>query len=69
MENGKKLVIDFGDRKLYNHQFTTVISLPRQALKNCTSSRFEKINVRLILEDGEKYLKLTPVLELKKVIN
>jgi len=69
VENYKKHVVDFGERKLYNHQFTTQISLPRQALKNISSSYFQKINVQLIIENGEKYLKLTPVLELKKVIN
>lgn len=67
MENSK-IILEFGERTLYTHEFTTVVSLPKQALKNCSSSRFQKVNVQLIIENGEKYLKLIPILELKKVI-
>lgn len=68
MKSSKKIKVQFGERKLYTHQFTTVVSLPKQALKNCSDSHFHKVNIELIIENGEKYLKLTPILELKKVI-
>jgi len=68
MVKQKKFVVDFGIRKLSNRPFTTTVSLPKQAIKNCCSSHFQKISIQLVDENGEKYLKLTPVLELEKVI-
>ena len=64
----KKFVVDFGIRKLSNRPFTTTISIPKQALKNCSDSNFQKVSVQLVSENGEKSIKLIPVLELKKVI-
>jgi len=66
--NDEKFVVDFGIRKLYNHKFSTVISLPRYAIKNCGDSEFQKVSVKLVNENGEKYLKLSPVFDLKRIV-
>ena len=68
-KQSKKIKVDFGIRKLSNRPFTATVSIPKQALKNCSNSYFEKVSIELIIENGEKYLKLTPVLELEKVNN
>lgn len=64
----KKFIVDFGVRKLYSRQFSIVVSLPKQAIKNCGDGEFHKVSVKLVNENGEKYLKLSPVFDLKKVI-
>jgi len=68
-KNTKKYIVEFGQRKLHNNQFSTVISLPKQALKNCSSSNFYKVNIQLVVENGEKYLKLIPILNLQKTVS
>jgi len=60
----KKFIVDFGIRKLYDRQYSVVITLPKQAIKNCSDGEFRKVNVQLVSENGEKYLKLIPHFDL-----
>jgi len=63
----EKFVVEFGLRKITTRQYTTVGSIPKQAIKNCSNGEFQKVNIQLVIENGEKYLKLTPHFELEKV--
>ncbi len=65
----QKIVIDFGIRKIRKQQFSNTVALPRTALENCADGRFTKFSVKLVQENGEKFLKLTPVFDLEKVID
>jgi len=56
-----KMVTDFGVRKISNQNFSKVIALPKTALQNCGVN--EKLRVELIQEGENKFLKLSPVLE------
>lgn len=68
LAKNKKFVVDYGIRKLSNRPFTIVVSLPKLAIKNCADGQFYKVKIQLVNDNGEKYLKLTPVFDLEKVI-
>lgn len=50
---------DFGNRTISNQNFSKIIALPKTALMNCGNPM--KVNVKLVQEDGTKYIKLTPI--------
>jgi len=52
---------DFGDRTISKQNFSSIIALPRQALKNCGVDNQMKVNVKLVQSKKEKFLKLTPI--------
>ena len=54
-------VIDFGERAISNQNFSKMVALPKTALKNCSNDKILKVNVKLVQNNGEKFLKLTPV--------
>jgi len=54
-------VIDFGNRKISNQNFSKMVALPKDALRNCGNGKAMSVNVKLVQENGEKFLKLTPV--------
>lgn len=58
--NSEPLVTDFGNRTISTQNFSKIVALPKTALKNCGINTTQ-INVKLVQENGEKYLKLTPV--------
>ncbi len=51
--------IDFGYRTISDQNFSRIVALPKTALMNCGNP--VKVNVKLVQEDGTKYIKLTPV--------
>jgi len=55
------VVMDFGTRKISNQNFSKMIALPKTALANCSPNEIARVNVKLVQDNGEKYLKLTPV--------
>jgi len=57
--NDTQLVTDFGERSVHEQNFSKVVALPKVALANC--GNISHVNVKLVQENGEKYLKLTPV--------
>lgn len=61
--NQEQNVIDFGDRAVSNQNFSKMVALPKTALKNCSTKDVKKVNIKLVQEKGEKFLKLTPVME------
>ncbi len=61
--NSEQTVIDFGTRKVSNQNFSKMIALPKTALANCGCNLDEdlKVNVQLVQNNGERFIKLTPV--------
>ena len=59
--NTQPAVIDFGNRKISNQNFSKMVALPKDALRNCGVDKVMSVNVKLVQENGEKFLKLTPV--------
>ena len=53
------LVTDFGERSVHDQNFSKIVALPKVALANCGD--VSRVNVKLVQENGIKYLKLTPV--------
>lgn len=56
--NFESMVTDFGNRAIYDQHFSKMVSLPKTALENCGNPTH--LNVKLIQENGEKSIKLTP---------
>jgi len=54
------MVTDFGNRAISSQNFSKIVALPKTALINC-GVQSTMVNVKLVQQDGEKFLKLTPV--------
>jgi len=56
-------ITDFGDRQLNKQNFSRTVVLPKTALKNCGCNPDEdcKVNVSLVHNKDERFLKITPV--------
>ena len=59
IKNSVIIETDFGNRTISSQNFSKIIALPKIALINCGNP--VKVNVKLIQEDGGKYIKLTPI--------
>lgn len=55
------VVMNFGTRKISDQNFSKMIALPKTALANCSREEIARVNVQLVQDNGEKYIKLTPV--------
>lgn len=55
------VVMNFGTRKISDQNFSKMIALPKTALANCSPEEIARVNVQLVQDNGEKYIKLTPV--------
>lgn len=58
--DSEPMIVDYGNRTISTQNFSKIVALPKTALKNCGINTTQ-INVKLVQENGEKYLKLTPV--------
>ena len=57
---------DFGERKVSHINQSRMIAIPKMALQNaCGTTDGLSMNVSMVQDDGEKYLKLTPICESK----
>jgi hypothetical protein len=65
--NSKPMITDFGNRTISSQNFSKIVALPKTALINC-GIESTKVNVKLVQQDGEKFLKLTPIAEKKKEV-
>lgn len=52
------MTTDFGERKIVGQNFSKMVSIPKTALANL--GRSSSMNVELVQENGEKFLKLSP---------
>lgn len=61
------MVTDFGNRTISTQNFSKIVALPKTALINC-GMESTMVNVKLVQQDGEKFLKLTPIVEKEKEV-
>lgn len=64
--NGEPIVMDFGSRKISNQNFSKMMAIPKPALSNLCQEEVEEVNVQLVQQNGERYLKLTPICSTKQ---
>ena len=64
--NSEQVVIDFGTRKISNQNFSKMIAIPKDALRNCGNGKAMSVNVKLVQQNGEKFIKLVPICEAKE---
>lgn len=59
----KEVSIDFGERKINSQNFSKTVVLPKTALTGCGCNLDEdlKVNVQLVQNNGERFIKLVPV--------
>jgi len=57
---------DFGTRAISNQNFSKMVALPKQALANCGTGKTMRVNVKLVDDNGKKFLKLTPICQKEK---
>lgn len=60
--NQEPMVTDFGTRTISTQNFSRIVALPKTALTNC-GKESTKVNVKLVQQDGERFIKLTPIAE------
>ena len=63
--NSESMVTDFGNRTISSQNFSKIVTLPKTALINC-GIEATMVNVKLVQQDGEKFIKLTPICKTKK---
>ena len=63
VNNSGPAVIDFGTRKISNQNFSKMVAIPKDALRNCAGGKAMSVNVKLVQDKGEKYIKLVPKCE------
>ncbi len=51
-------ITDFGIRQVSHQNFSRIVALPKLALQNCNID--SQVSVKLIQQNGEKFLKLSP---------
>ena len=56
-----KIVIDFGSRKILCQNFSRLVTLPKTALLNWNKQEAKFVNITLVYEKGQRYIKLTPI--------
>ena len=56
-------ITDFGTRQINKQNFSRTVVLPKTALKNCGCNHDDdcEVNVSLVQNNDERFLKLTPV--------
>ncbi len=59
--SSNELVTDFGTRAINTQNFSKTVVLPKTALNNCGDSSAAKVKIQLVQNNGERFLKLTPV--------
>jgi len=59
--SSNELVTDFGTRAINTQNFSKTVVLPKTALSNCGDSSADKVKIQLVQNNGERFLKLTPV--------
>lgn len=60
------MITDFGTRAICNQNFSKMVALPKTALANCGADSIAQVNVKLVQDKKERYIKLTPVYQTRK---
>jgi len=53
-----EFITDYGLRQVSHQNFSRIVALPKLALQNCGID--SQVSVKLIQQNGEKFLKLSP---------
>ena len=64
--NSEPIVTEYGTRKISNCNFSKLVALPKNALLNCGGEDLKQVDVKLVQDKGERYIKLTPLSEKEK---
>jgi len=56
--SSEPVIMDFGNRKVSQQNFSKIVALPKMALTNCGIT--SHVNVKLVQTGKEKFLKLSP---------
>lgn len=59
------VITDFGTRKISNQNFSKMVALPKTALMNCGNNDTTEVDVKLVQQNGERFIKLTPICNTK----
>lgn len=62
--NPKPMVTQFGTRSVSEQNYSKIVCIPNQALINLGNPKH--LEVTLVMQNGEKFLKLSPIAEKKK---
>jgi len=68
LHDSEPVIMDFGTRKISNQNFSKMIAIPKTALTNCSPQEVARVNVKLVQDNGEKYIKLTPICQTQKEV-
>lgn len=60
ISDSEPMVTDFGSRRVSQQNFSKIVALPKMALQNCGQNT-TVVNVKLVQDKGERYIKLTPI--------
>ena len=64
VDNGKPVVISFGQRTVSKQNFSRILALPKQALANL-GYNVQRVNVELVQEKGTKFIRLTAAADIR----
>ena len=65
-DSNSPMITEFGTRKISNQNFSKMIAIPKTALINCGGKDTTEVDVKLVQQDGEKFIKLTPICKTKE---
>jgi len=57
-QKNSESITDWGIRQVSHQNFSRIVALPKLALQNCGID--SQVSVKLIQQNGERYLKLSP---------
>ncbi len=66
IEKSNSIEIEYGTRIISDRNSSKIIAIPKIALQNLSNAKFRKLSIKLVFENGEKFIKMVPVYELKK---
>jgi hypothetical protein len=65
VSTSEPMITDFGTRTISSQNFSKIVALPKTALTNC-GIEYKMVNVKLVQDNGERYIKLTPICQAKE---
>ena len=66
IEKSNSIEIEYGTRTISDRNSSKIIAIPKTALQNLSNAKFRKLSIKLVFENGEKFIKLIPVYELER---
>lgn len=63
-KNTEPMLTQFGKRTVSEQNYSKIVCIPAQALINLGNPK--QLEVALVMQNGEKFLKLSPIAEKKK---